>query len=256
MSGPLAGRTALVTGGSRGLGFAAVEALCAAGARVALLARDERRLAEAAARLGPAALPIVADVAAPGSVREAFATARAAFGRLDALVNNAAIGRLHRLEDASDESLRAQVETNLLGVLHCCREAIPWLRAGGGGDIVNISSDSVRDPFPYLLVYAATKGGVEVFTHGLRRELRPDGIRVTLLRSGPALTSFGEDWEPELAELASRAWQEGGYLGADGVLDPRIVGESLVHALSRPAGAGVEVLELRPSSGGPGEKEP
>ena len=255
MSTPLAGRTALVTGGSRGLGFAAAEALCAAGARVAVLARDAERLAEAAARLGAGALPIVADVSDPVSVREAFAKVRAAFGRLDALVNNAAIGRLHRLEDASDESLRAQVDTNLLGVLYCCREAIPWLRAGGGGDIVNVSSDSVRDPFPYLLVYAATKGGVEVFTHGLRRELRPDGIRVTLLRAGPALTSFGESWDPEQASLASRAWLEGGYLGPDGVLDPRVIGESLVHVLSRPAGAGVEVLEVRPSAAGPGQKE-
>ncbi len=251
MSAPLAGRVAIVTGGSRGLGFAAAEALIAAGARVALFARNESSLAEAAGKLGDAAVPVRTDVSDPDSVRAAFERALGALGRLDILVNNAGIGRLHRVEHASDESLRAQVDTNFLGAVYCCRAAIPILRAGGGGDIVNVSSDSVRDPFPYLLVYAATKGAIEVFTHGLRRELRADRIRVSLLRSGPSLTSFGDAWDPELAKRASAEWVERGYLGPDGALDPRIVGESLVHLVTRPAGAHVEVLEVRPSPGGP-----
>ena len=125
------------------------------------------------------------------------------------------------------------------------------MNAAERGDIVNVSSDSVRDPFPYLLVYAATKGAIEVLTQGLRRELRDDGIRVTLLRAGPSLTSFGDAWDPERAALASEAWLAGGYLGPDGVLDPRLVGESLVHVVTRPRGASIETLELRPSPAGP-----
>ena len=254
MTERLDGRAAIVTGGSRGLGLASTRALVANGARVALLARDESSLETAVRELGEAAIPIRADVSDPDSVREAFARARGALGRLDILVNNAGVGRLHRVEDASDEALRAQVDTNILGTVYCCRAAIPLLRATGGGDIVNLSSESVRDPYPYLTVYAAAKGAVEVFTRGLRRELRGDGIRVTLLRSGPAVTTFGDGWDPELSALASRAWTEGGYLGADGMLDPSAVGEAIVNAVTQHHGTSVEIVEVRPSPGGPGRK--
>ena len=241
----LADKAAIVTGGSRGIGFAIAEALIERGARVAILARGEAALAEAGAKLGEAALPVRADVADPDSVRSAFASVLDAFGRLDVLVNNAAVGRLHRLERAEDSDLRSQVETNLLGAIYCARAAIAPLREAGGGDIVNLSSDSVRDPLPYLGVYAATKGAVEVFTQALRRELRADGIRVTLLRPGPTFTDFASGWDPEITSEAARVWNDEGYVQQGGVMQPRRVGEAVAFAVTRPAEAGVETLEIR-----------
>lgn len=238
-------KTAIVTGGSRGIGLAIAEALAARGARVALFARDEAALARAAERLGDAALPVRTDVRDPDSVRAAFELALRKLGRLDVLVNNAAVGILHRVERAADAELRAQVETNLLGAIYCARAAIAALREAGGGDIVNVSSDSVREPWAYLGVYAATKGALEVFTRALRRELAPDRIRVTLVRSGPTLTDFASSWDPDLAAEAARVWNAEGTLRKDSVMAPSRVGEAVAFAVTRPAGVGVETLEIR-----------
>jgi NAD(P)-dependent dehydrogenase (short-subunit alcohol dehydrogenase family) len=101
-------------------------------------------------------------------------------GRLDGLVNNAAVAWPHRVEDVTDEELQAEVGTNLVGPLLTARVAVPAIRRSGGGDIVNISTESARDPFPFLALFAATKAGMEVLTEGLARELRAEPIRVTL----------------------------------------------------------------------------
>ena len=135
---------------------------------------------------------------------------------------------------------------NLLGPIYCSRAAIPHLREAGGGDIINLSSDSVERPFPFLSVYAATKGGLETFTLGLRTEVAEDGIRVTLLRSGPSVTSFARDWQPETAARAFEAWQAGGYIHAGGVVTPEVIGAGVVQVLTLPVEASVFTLDIRP----------
>ncbi len=242
----LAGRVVIVTGASRGIGLATAHALSARGARVAMLARGKQELEEAAATLAGDALPVVADVSDPLAVTAAFAQVVAHFGALHALVNNAAVGRIDRVEDARDEDLVAQVGINLLGPIYCSRAAIPHLREAGGGDIINLSSDSVERPFPFLSVYAATKGGLETFTLGLRGEVAEDGIRVTLLRSGPSLTSFARDWQSEAAGRAFEAWQAGGYIHAGGVVTPEVIGAGVVQILTLPVEASVFTLDIRP----------
>lgn len=247
MSERLDGKVAVVTGASRGIGLATARVLAERGARVAMLARERARLDAAVATVGDAAFAITADVSDPASVRAAFAEVEREAGRLDLLVNNAAIARLYRVEDASDDDLAATVGTNFLGVLYCTRAAIPLLRASGGV-VVNVSSEGVRRPFPLLSVYLATKGAVEGLSHALSEELRSDGIRVTLLRSGGSTGGFAQDWDPEDGRRALELWRERGLLEFVGVpMPPEVIAESIVHAATRPPGVGVDFIELRSS---------
>jgi meso-butanediol dehydrogenase/(S,S)-butanediol dehydrogenase/diacetyl reductase len=248
MSEGLDGKIAAVTGASRGIGLATAQVIAARGARVALIARTRSTLDAAAATIGDAAFAIVADVSKPDSVRAAFAEIEREAGRLDLLVNNAAIAQLHRVEDASDEDLAETVGTNLLGVLYCTRAAIPLLRASGGV-VVNLSSEGVRRPFPLLSVYLATKAAVETLSSALSEELRSDGIRVTLLRSGGSTGGFAQDWEPEAVRRALELWSERGLLDFVGQpMAPEAIAESIVHAATRPPGVGVDFLEVRSST--------
>ncbi len=249
----LAGKVAVVTGASRGIGLSIARALAARDVRVALLARDAERLDQAAHELGDHTLPLAADISEPQAVHTAFERVQARFGRLDILVNNAGVARPHRVEDASDAELHAQVATNFLGMVYCARAAIPLLRQAGGGDIVNISSDSVKYPFPYLSVYAATKAAVEMFSVALRREVQKDGTRVILLRCGPTWTMFHAAWDPEVAQQAFQTWAAEGYIGRGGCLDPDVVGETVAQAVGYPAQVCPEILEIGPTAHAPVE---
>jgi len=251
----LDGKVAAVTGASRGIGLATARVLSERGARVALIARTRSRLDDAVAEVGAAAFGVVADVSDPDSVRTAFAEIEREAGQLDLLVNNAAIARLHRLEEASDEDLAEAVGTNFLGVLYCTRAAIPLLRATSGM-VVNISSEGVRRPFPMLSVYLATKGAVELLSTALSEELRADGIRVTLLRSGGSTGGFAQDWEPEAGRRALELWREQGLLDFVGLpMAPEAIAESIVHVATRPPGLGVDFLEVRSSTPFPRSSE-
>jgi NAD(P)-dependent dehydrogenase (short-subunit alcohol dehydrogenase family) len=163
------------------------------------------------------------------------------------LVNNAAVAWPRTLEGTSDAELAATVATNLLGPLHCMRAAIPLLRAAGGGEIVNVSSESVRHPFPLLGVYAATKAALETLSYAVKRELNAEGIRVTILRSGAVATAgFAASWNAEEFAQAIRAWEQGGYLQFVGTpMPPEVIAESIVHAVTRPRGASIDLLEIR-----------
>lgn len=244
------GRVALITGGSRGIGLATARALWVQGAKVALLARGAKELTEAVSEFGDSGVAIPTDVSNVSEVGAAVAQVVERWGRLDIVVNNAAIGRLGLIEDASDEDLAAQVSVNALGPLYVVRAAIPHLRNAGGGDIVNVSSDSVDRPFPFLVAYAATKGALETLTDGLREELAPDGIRVATIRSGPALTGFATDWEPEVAARAFAQWQAEARLDPTCVVSPEAIADAIRHVLSQPREATVHLLDIRPSRAG------
>ncbi|WP_052745232.1 SDR family oxidoreductase [Streptomyces sp. WM6386] len=244
----LVGRTALVTGASQGVGRALSRALADAGARVGLLARPSPALDEAAKELGERGLPLPADLCDPDDVRAAFATVRREFGGLDYLVNNAATARPHRVEDSDDVSLDREIGTNLLGPLYTVREAVPLLRRSDVAHIVNLSSESTADPFPFLLVYAATKSALETLTRGLAHELRPDGIRCTLLRVGQTATGFKDDWDPEQLEKALHAWTVGGFrarVSGAAPQSPERVAEALLFVLQQTGGSVIGELSVR-----------
>ena len=133
-----------------------------------MLARSGERLRQAAAEIGPRALPIVADVGDPDDIRAAFTEIGDTFGRLDVLINNAGSAVLTNIEEATDEQIQLSIATNLLGPIYTTRAAIPLFKRTGRGDIINVSSESTLMPFPYLGLYAATKAGMETFARAPR----------------------------------------------------------------------------------------
>ena len=181
----LAGKVVAVTGASRGLGAVAARAFAQAGAQVALLGRTEQHLEEQAAYIGSSALPIVADVGRPEDVRRAFALIDEKFGRLDVLVNNAATMAHALIQEATDEDISSIVGSNFLGPIYTTRAAIPAMRRVGSGHILNISTEGTMFPeAPYLGLYVATKTGLDMFSRVSYEELKPLGIRVTLIVPG------------------------------------------------------------------------
>jgi NAD(P)-dependent dehydrogenase (short-subunit alcohol dehydrogenase family) len=183
---PLAGRVALVTGASSGIGAAAARALAAAGAAVALLARRREPLEALAAELGQdAALPLVADVADSGQVDEAVAATLARFGRLDAVVNCAGVSIPASLADTDDGVWSAQIDANLSGSFFVARAAAPHM--GEGGSIVNVGSELSHVGMEMFVAYCASKAGVIGLTRALAAELAP-AIRVNAVCPGPVDT--------------------------------------------------------------------
>jgi NAD(P)-dependent dehydrogenase (short-subunit alcohol dehydrogenase family) len=141
MSGGAQGKVAVVSGGSTGVGKAVAARLAEAGAQVVLLARRADRLDAAVREIGGQALGIPADVADPDSVRAAFAEVDKRFGKADILVNSAGAARIRAIEESSDEDIRVCVGTNLLGPIYTTREAVPLLRAAGGGEQSGVIAD-------------------------------------------------------------------------------------------------------------------
>jgi 3-oxoacyl-[acyl-carrier protein] reductase len=244
--GQLNDRVAVVTGASRGLGAALARRLTVEGAQVVLLARSGDRLARLAADLGGAAAAIPCDVSDPDSVRRAFGEIGARCGRVDLLVNNAAVIGMALLEEASDERILEMVSTNLLGPMFCSRAAIPLLRAADGGHIVNISSRSVELARPYLSVYSATKGGLEAFSRTLAAELRPAGIRVSTIRVGPLATEPEVDDGGRGTAAVTQEWVARGGPAPEPPAPPESVADAVIFIATARPGARIPVVHLEP----------
>ncbi len=242
----LEGRVYAVTGASKGMGLRFARALAREGAKVVLLARDSPEL-ETAGKEIHASLALTCDVSDPEDVRQAFRTIQVHHGQLHGLINSAGVCLLHKIEQTTDEEIHQEIYTNLAGPIHCIREAIPLLKAAGGGDIVNISSESVKTPFAYLTLYAATKAGLETLSAGLRDELRPEGIRVTVLRSGRvAESSISRQWSPERSAGFFAAFQAGGHTVSTGKpVAPETMAAMLVQMLRLPREANIDLIDLR-----------
>ena len=246
---PLAGKVAVVTGASRGLGKRISEAFVRAGAQVAMLARAPEALNTAAAELGPNARAWVTNIADPKAVLAAFEAITGSFGGVDILVNNAAVGHLQLIEEADDALLQEEIATNLLGPIYCIRSVIPQMRTRGGGDIINITSESVRMPYPFLTVYAAAKSAVETLSVGLRTELRSANIRVTVLRSGRlAESGFNRHWPEERRQRYREIVLQAGYYARSGEpISPEITAQAIVNLVCLPRQANVPLIELSAS---------
>lgn len=202
-------RRILVTGASSGIGAAIATSLAAEGAQVALLARRGPVVAALAERIGAVAVP--ADVTDPQATRAAVDNAAQMLGGLDGLVNAAGVLRSGRVEASDPADWRLLFEVNVLGVLHAIQPAIGHLRRAGRGDVINISSMSGRRvKSPQMGVYAASKAAVHMLSEGLRRELSPDGVRVTVVAPGLVDTPLfdGSD-DPYTNTLAARAGEVG-----------------------------------------------
>ncbi|WP_422059057.1 SDR family oxidoreductase [Sphingopyxis sp.] len=242
----LAGKVAVVTGASKGMGRHFVAALVAAGMRVACLARASDELDTLAADFGDAVLALPCDVAAPEAVDAAVAHTVERFGRIDVVIANAAVYHPFAFEHGSDDIVRNHVDINILGVAWLIRASIPHLRASKG-QIVAISSESVRMPFPMLALYAATKAAVETLCNGLRDELRSDDIRVTILRSGSVKGgSGGKAWSPDTIAAFYKKIVETGHASMTGEgATPESMAQALLSVIGLPADIGVDLIEVR-----------
>jgi len=188
----LHGKTAIVTGGSRGIGFATARAFLEEGARVAICARNPSRLKEAVARLGAGRrlLGRAADVSDPAQVRAFVEEATSVLGPLHVLVNNAGIAYVGPFVNEPAESISAVVDVNLKGVLYMTRAVLPSMIARGEGVIINVSSGAGLAGFPEIVSYCATKFGVVGFSEALDREVRGSGLRIHALCPGAVATDM------------------------------------------------------------------
>ena len=204
-------RVCLITGGTRGIGYAVAEALLRAGDTVAITGttNDGVIKAEHALASHGQVVGIVADVRDPGAIELAMRTVVSRFGGLDVLINCAGVGVGAPVSDLPHDEWDRIIGINLTGVFNCCRAAIPHLRTRGGGWIINISSLSSTGPFPGGAAYVASKAGVNAFSDALMQELRYDNIRVSYIMPGSVAAGFssndeskGADWKIAPADIA------------------------------------------------------
>lgn len=191
----LVGQVVIVTGASSGIGEATARRLVRAGAKVVISARRQDRLAAFAHELDPAGenvLSVAGDVTSEADRQQLVAATLAKFGRIDALVNNAGYGTRGPVEMVPVDLIRKNFETNIFSLIALTQLVLPAMRERGDGCIVNIGSVAGRIARPLSSIYDATKHALEALTDGLRGELKPFGVRVTLIRPGFIATEFIE----------------------------------------------------------------
>lgn len=247
---PLAGRVGIITGASSGIGAATARALAGSGMRVVLGARRAERLVELCDTIrdgGGEASFVQTDMRDEGQVERLVATAVEQHGRLDALVNNAAIGTLRSVAEGRTDEWRAMLETNVLGTLVACRAALRHMLEQGAGDILNVTSASAHEAWPYLAVYAASKAAIHTLSRGLRAEVAGKGIRVmTIEIHNVTATEFASNFEAALLPAAIQRWQELGLLSRESpMILPDDVARAVVFQLSQPDPASVHHLTIR-----------
>ncbi|MBZ9974811.1 SDR family NAD(P)-dependent oxidoreductase [Mesorhizobium sp. BR-1-1-10] len=244
VSSMLAGKVALVTGASSGIGEATAAALAAAGARVAVAARRVDRLEALAARIekiGGTALRIEADVTSNDDVAAMVGKVVAEWGRLDILVNNAGVMLLSPAAEATLDDWRHMVELNLLALMGVTKAALPHLKAAKG-HIVNVSSVAGRVANPGASGYAATKFGVVGFSESLRREVYADKVRVTVIEPGLVRTELGD----HITNAASKAGLDQ-RLATMEALIAEDVAAAILYAVGQPARVNVNEIVIRPT---------
>jgi NAD(P)-dependent dehydrogenase (short-subunit alcohol dehydrogenase family) len=232
----LAGKTAAVTGGTRGIGRAIAERLLREGCRVAICGRGQASVDKAVAEmrsLGRIA-GFAADVTQVDAVRKFFTAVDHEFGGLDILVNNAGEGVFRKVAEMTDEDWLRNINLNLNGAFYCSREALARFLPRGGGFIVNISSLAGKNPFSGGAGYNASKFALNGFTEAMMLDHRNDNIRVTSIMPGSVNTEFSGGPSSRTGDLS---W----------MIAPEDVAEVVATVLRMPARTMVSRVEMRPS---------
>lgn len=225
----------VVTGGTKGIGYAIAERLVKAGASVFICARGMNELDAAVAslsKLGKAA-GSVCDVRDEVQVRAMLAECECLYGGVDVLINNAGMGIFGKtVEEMTGDEFRQTLETNLFGVFYACHYAVPLMKKRGGGYIINISSLAGQNAHPKMAAYNASKFGLNGFTEALMQEVRHDNIKVSCICPGSVNTHFGDDMPTD-----EKAWQ----------LQPADIAQTVIDLLSMNTRALPSKVEIRPS---------
>ena len=206
-------KVALVTGGTKGIGYAIAEALAKNGASVFICGRNERDVVGAIEKLSTSgkATGIVCDVRNETDVRTMLLECVREFGGVDILVNNAGMGYFGKtVEELTGDEFRQTLETNLFGVFYTCHYAVPLMKQRGGGYIINISSLAGQNAHPRMAAYNASKFGLNGFSEALMLDHRNDNIRVTYIMPGSVATEFShpsgrsgdDEWKVQPEDIA------------------------------------------------------
>jgi NAD(P)-dependent dehydrogenase (short-subunit alcohol dehydrogenase family) len=236
MAVDLAGRTAIVTGSSKGIGYAIAEALARANANVVVSARKPAEVTEAARKLervgSGTILGIPADVGKLDDVKRLVGETVERLGGLDVLVNNAGVGWFAPVDEIDPADWDRLIATNLSGVFYCCHAAIPHLRKSRDAWIINIASLAGKNPMAGGSAYNASKFGLVGFSEAMMLDVRQQGIRVSYVMPGSVETHFNHN-EPS----AAGAWK----------IQPEDIGQVVMDLLALPANALVSRVEMRPT---------
>ena len=228
-------KIAIITGGTKGIGYAIAKTLLERGASVFICARSKREVRDAISDLSKygQAAGEVCDVRSEDQVRMMIAECERVYGGLDILVNNAGVGINGKtIEEISGDEFRQTLETNLFGVFYACHYAIPVMKKRGGGYIINLSSLAGQNPHPRMAAYNASKFGLNGFSEALMQEVRQDNIKVSYICPGSVNTSFGGDTPGE-----EKSWQ----------LQPDDIAQTVLSLLSMDQRALPSKVEIRPS---------
>lgn len=233
---PLAGRTALVTGGSRGIGAACARALATAGADLVLVARDAGALRRLAGELPGTVTTHPCDLANPDDVPALLRAIHGAVnGAPDVIVNNAGAFIVAPIEDTPIDAIKTALRLNLASPFLIVREFLPAMKRRASGDVVTLGSVADRTAYPGNALYAATKFGARGIHEVLREETRGSGVRATLISPGPVDTDIWNPVDPD---------NRPGFTPRSRMLDPDDVAQAVLWAVTRPAGVNVDELRL------------
>jgi len=239
MAVDLSGKVAAITGAASGIGLACARALTGAGVRVVLVDRDEARLHQACAELGPDAMPLVVDLLDPASVATMVPGILERAGRLDIFHANAGSyvgGDVHGGDpDAWDRMLNL----NINSAFRTIHAVLPHMVERGSGDIIVTSSVAGFVPVVVEPIYTASKHAIQAFVHTLRRQVMKHGIRVGEVAPGPVVTALLSDWPKEKMDDA---------LARGSLMQPEEVAEAVLFMLTRPRNVVIRDLVILPQS--------
>lgn len=231
----LENKVAVITGGTKGIGYAIAETLLKNGANVFICARDKFEIKRALERLSEYGNVDgeVCDVRSEAQVEMMLKECVRVFNVVDILINNAGVGFIgETVEEMSPDKFQQTLETNLFGVFYACHHVIPILKSRGGGYIINISSLAGQNPHPKMAAYNASKFALNGFTEALMQEVRQDEIKVSYICPGSVNTEFGGD-EPS----DEKAWQ----------LQSEDIAQTVLNLLKMKPNALPSKVEIRPS---------
>jgi 3-oxoacyl-[acyl-carrier protein] reductase len=239
----LENKIAIVTGGSRGIGYAVAARLLDAGALVAICGSRQQSVDEALKTLAPSerVFGMVADVSNLTDVQMFVRAVKQRFGAIHILVNNAGAGLFRAVADLTPEEWNHLIGLNLSGVYYCCHEVLPIFREAGVGDVINISSLAGKNAFAGGAAYNASKFGLNGFSEAMMLDYRNDGVRVSTIMPGSVDTDFGGKPADSASNPGARtdrdAWK----------IAPEDVAEIVVDVLRMPRRTTISQIEVRPS---------
>ncbi|NYJ74849.1 SDR family oxidoreductase [Allobranchiibius huperziae] len=233
-------KVAVITGASSGIGASTARALAAAGYTVALIARRAERIEALAGELDNGSIAIAADVTDRDTLVAAAGRVEKELGRVDVLLNNAGVMLLGPFDAERKDDYKQMLDVNLLGAITATEVFLPLLRAGGGGDLVNLSSVAGRTARPGNGVYAATKWGLNGWSEALRQELQPD-VRVIVIEPGAVATELTDHITHEETKRGAEKMYE------QMAITPEDIAEIIAFAVTRPKSVSLNEILVRPT---------